>query len=143
MAGQRSFFARHKRDCSGANALSKRSAPKGQTLPDRVYAYLLKCSDGSLYAGSTSDLQARIDRHNAGRAATWTKARLPVELAYFEAFSTIDEAIRRERQWKRWTHAKKEALIAGDVAQLKALSKNRTQAANPSPVQSSTCDDLN
>jgi putative endonuclease len=68
---------------------------------------------------------------------------LPVELAYFEAFSTIDEAIRRERQWKRWTHAKKEALIAGDVAQLKALSKNRTQAANPSPVQSSTCDDLN
>jgi predicted GIY-YIG superfamily endonuclease len=92
---------------------------------------LLKCSDGSFYAGSTIDLQARVERHNAGCAATWTKVRLPVELVYFEEFSTKSQAIDRERQWKGWSRAKKEALIAGDVGQLKALAKSCTRTANP------------
>jgi predicted GIY-YIG superfamily endonuclease len=96
---------------------------------ERFFTYLLRCSDGSLYAGSTSDLQAQVGRHNAGLAATWTKARLPVELVYFEEFSTKDQALSRERQWKGWTYAKKEALIAGDVAQLKTLSKRRAASA--------------
>lgn len=88
-----------------------------------AYAYLLRCSDGSFYAGSTEDLSARIDRHNAGLAATWTRNRRPVELVYFEAFANLDLALRRERQWKRWANAKKEALVAGDLTQLKELSK--------------------
>jgi putative endonuclease len=87
--------------------------------------YILKCSDDSCYVGVTSDLNQRVYKHNVGEGAKWTSLRRPVKLAYSEQHESESEALRRERQIKGWTRAKKEALIAGESAALKLLSKTR------------------
>ncbi|XSG83504.1 MAG: GIY-YIG nuclease family protein [Methyloligella sp. ZOD6] len=92
-----------------------------------AFVYILRCRDGSLYTGSTrGDLKDRVDQHNAGSFGGYTATRLPVALAYAEEFERIVDAVAAERRIKRWSRAKKEALIAGDFAQLSALSKRRT-----------------
>lgn len=73
---------------------------------------ILRCADNSLYIGETNDLQRRLARHNAGTAANHTATRRPVQLVYSEAFAPQEDALKRERQLKQWTRAKKEALIA-------------------------------
>ena len=82
------------------------------------YAYLLRCVDSTLYAGYTDDLDKRLCAHNAGQGAKYTRGRLPVSLAYWEAFETKPEALRREWAFKRLTRAQKQSLIqtakAGD-----------------------------
>jgi len=93
-------------------------------LGRHFFAYLLRCSDGSLYAGSTSNLEQRLKTHNEGRGAKWTAVRRPVELVYHEQFPDQPSAVRRERQWKRWTTEKKQALIAGDLARLNLLARS-------------------
>lgn len=85
------------------------------------FLYILRCVDGSLYIGHTSDSDARLGADNAGTAALFTRERRPVSIVYSELHSTTLSAIRRERQIKRWTRAKKEALIAGDRLLLKRL----------------------
>lgn len=87
------------------------------------HVYILKCTDGSYYVGSTKDLANREQAHNEGRGAKYTLLRRPVKLVYSESFETREKAVQRERQLKRWTRAKKEALIAGDVKRLKELSQ--------------------
>ena len=89
------------------------------------WVYILRCADGSYYIGCTHDLQQRIKTHEQGRAAEYTSRRRPLTLVYSEKHQTVDSAHRRERQVKRWTKEKKEALINGDLAGLKALSKRR------------------
>ena len=89
--------------------------------------YLLHCSDDSFYVGHTSNLRDRVKVHNEGRGATWTACRRPVSLVYCEAAHSEEDAIRRELQLKGWTHAKKLALITGDLARLKSLSKRRVK----------------
>lgn len=79
----------------------------------KYFAYLAECADGSLYAGFTNDLGARIARHNAGKGAKYTRSRLPVRLAYFEEFETEHGARRREWELKRLSHAQKAELIKG------------------------------
>ncbi len=74
------------------------------------YAYILKCSDGSYYCGYTNDLEKRIEKHNQGKGAKYTRARLPVALVYFEEFDTKEEAMSREWHLKQLTHKEKEAL---------------------------------
>ncbi len=108
-----------------SNALSERSESKGFSMSkDGVYyTYILKCSDGSYYVGSTGDLSRQLARHNAGRGPKWTACRLPVKLLYSETHESETEAVRRERQIKKWTRAKKEALITGDKESLKGYSK--------------------
>ena len=78
---------------------------------DMNYTYILKCSDGSLYTGWTNDLEKRINAHNAGKGAKYTKNRRPVELAYYEEFATKEEAMSREYAIKQLTRRKKEELI--------------------------------
>ena len=85
------------------------------------FVYIVRCADGSLYIGETNDLDLRLLRHNEGRAAAFTARRRPVALVYSEQYATRQAALTRERQLKRWTRAKKEALIAGDTALLKRL----------------------
>jgi putative endonuclease len=75
------------------------------------FAYLLRCGDGSLYAGSTLDLAAREARHNAGQGAKYTAGRRPVRLVYSEAFDSQQAAMARERELKRLPKAKKEELV--------------------------------
>jgi predicted GIY-YIG superfamily endonuclease len=87
--------------------------------------YILQCSDGSYYIGHTNNLQERIKRHNTGQAAKWTVCRLPVRLVYQETYQTEQQAIKRERQIKKWSRQKKKSLVAGDFKMLKTLSKSR------------------
>ena len=74
------------------------------------YAYLVRCSDNSLYAGWTNNIEKRIEAHNNGTGAKYTKPRRPVTLAYFETFETKSEAMKREAALKKMSHKQKEEL---------------------------------
>ena len=82
------------------------------------YMYILECSNGSYYTGSTINLERRIQQHQSGEGANHTKKKLPVRLIYFEEFTRIDEAFYREKQVQNWSRKKKEALINGDLQEL-------------------------
>lgn len=75
------------------------------------YVYILKCSDGTLYTGSTNDLEHRLRTHNSGRGAKYTRSRLPVELCYSEEVPDKSSALRREIAIKALTRDKKLELI--------------------------------
>jgi putative endonuclease len=83
------------------------------------FVYILRCAGDALYIGETADLERRLERHLEGTACAFTARRRPVTLAYSESYATRAAAVRRERQLKRWTRAKKEALMAGDHALLR------------------------
>jgi putative endonuclease len=74
------------------------------------FVYIVRCSDGTLYTGWAVDVAARVKAHNAGRGAKYTRMRLPVKLVYSEELPTRAEAMKRERQIKRYPRAKKLAL---------------------------------
>jgi predicted GIY-YIG superfamily endonuclease len=75
------------------------------------YVYILRCADGSLYTGITTDLDRRCKQHNAGTASRYTRSRLPVELVYQEARDSQSEALKRELEIKALTRQQKESLI--------------------------------
>lgn len=77
------------------------------------FVYVVRCADGSLYTGYALDPQERVAVHNTGRGARYTSGRRPVCLVYSERCETIGDALRRERELKRWSKARKEALVAG------------------------------
>lgn len=87
------------------------------------YMYILLCSDGSYYTGSTTNLELRLAQHQNGEGANHTKKHLPVTLVYYEEYIRIDEAFYREKQVQGWSRKKKEALINGDVNLLPELAK--------------------
>jgi len=91
------------------------------------YTYLLRCNDGSYYAGQTDNLELRIAQHQSGQSGGYTAARLPVKLVWSEAFWTREEAIAAERRVQGWSRAKKEALIDGDWVRLRRLARNRQE----------------
>ena len=84
-----------------------------ELVEGQYYVYLLCCSDNSLYCGSTGNLKNRLNEHNAGEAAIWTKMRRPVKLLYVETHDSLLSARRREKQIKGWTITKKMNLITG------------------------------
>ena len=63
---------------------------------DKHYIYIVKCKDGSLYTGYAKDIEKRVEKHNKGQGAKYTKIRRPVELVYQEMFDTKSEALKRE-----------------------------------------------
>jgi putative endonuclease len=75
------------------------------------YVYILKCSDGTLYTGYTNNLEKRINVHNSGKGAKYTRGRLPVELIYFEKYDSKSEAMKREYYIKCLTKEDKMKLI--------------------------------
>lgn len=75
------------------------------------YTYMLRCRDGSLYTGWTNDLEKRVDEHNKGKGAKYTKTRRPVELIYYEEFATKQEAMKREYAIKQLKREEKLKLI--------------------------------
>ena len=77
-----------------------------------AWVYLLRCADGSLYTGWTTDLDARLRRHAAGKASSYTRSRLPVELALALPMADRSEARREEARIKALDRAAKLALIA-------------------------------
>jgi predicted GIY-YIG superfamily endonuclease len=89
------------------------------------YAYMLRCSDGLYYVGSTDDLEQRVAQHQSGRDPfCYTYKRRPVTLVWSESFTTRIEAKEAERQLKGWGKRKKKALMARDWEALQVLSRN-------------------
>lgn len=74
--------------------------------------YILRCGDGTLYTGCTNDLPRRLEAHQKGKGAKYTRSRPPVELAYREAAADKSAALRREIAIKRLSRREKLALIA-------------------------------
>ena len=87
------------------------------------YMYILECSDGSYYTGSTKDIELRLLQHQNGEGSNHTRKRLPVKLLYFEEFMRIDSAFIREKQVQGWSRKKKEALINNMTDELHELAK--------------------
>ena len=77
------------------------------------YVYMVRCADGTLYTGSTTDPQRRVRTHNAGRGARYTRARRPVELVWLEEAESWSTALRREAEIKRLPRSTKLALAEG------------------------------
>lgn len=75
------------------------------------YVYIIKCSDNTLYTGYTNDIDKRIEKHNQGLAAKYTRGRTPVKLMYYEEFESKNEALKRELQIKSFPRHKKISLI--------------------------------
>ena len=77
----------------------------------KAYTYILKCADGSLYTGYTTDIEHRLAMHNSGKASKYTLSRLPVQLVYVEEFDDKNQAMSREWEIKQMTRQKKDELI--------------------------------
>ncbi|MGC8856241.1 MAG: GIY-YIG nuclease family protein [Anaerolineae bacterium] len=75
------------------------------------YCYILECADGTYYTGWTTDPQRRLQAHNAGRGARYTRSRRPVRLVYLEPFADRSSAMKRERAIKALSRHDKEQLI--------------------------------
>ena len=93
------------------------------------FVYVLKCSNGKYYTGSTTNLEKRLWQHQNGEGSNFTKAHLPVELVYVEEFERIDDAFYREKQIQGWSRKKKEALIAKDFDLLHELAKSASTSS--------------
>ena len=94
-----------------------------------AYFYILRLRSGQLYVGATADLARRWLEHVAGEACRTTKLDPPVEIVYSEEHSSFAAARRREAQVKRWSRAKREALVDGDACALRRLAKSRDHDA--------------
>lgn len=90
--------------------------------------YILLCSNGCYYTGSTNNLERRLAEHQNGEGANFTRKHLPVELVYYEEHQRIDEAFYREKQVQGWSRKKKEALINGRQNLLHDLSECRNDS---------------
>ena len=95
------------------------------------FVYILRCADGSYYAGHTDDLETRIAAHERGEIEGYTRKRRPIELVFAEEVGTREEALARERQVKGWSRAKKEALMKGNWKRLQWLSRSRGSTSSP------------
>ena len=85
--------------------------------------YILRCADNKLYVGSTTNIDERLKRHNAGYASEYTHLHRPVELVYKEEYDTYQEAFRRERQLKKWTLAKKGTFSVAQITQMRQITQ--------------------
>lgn len=75
------------------------------------YIYIAECGDGTLYTGYTVNLEKRIQAHNEGKGAKYTRGRAPIVLKYYEEFYSKIDAMKRESEIKKYTKAKKVNLI--------------------------------
>ncbi|WP_373400336.1 GIY-YIG nuclease family protein [Algoriphagus halophilus] len=98
---------------------------------ERYFVYILECSDSSYYTGVTNNIDRRFAEHQDGiDSFSYTYYRRPVNLVFQQDFQEIKEAIAFEKQIKKWSRAKKEALIRGDWEQLKELSKCNNESSH-------------
>ncbi len=98
-------------------ALSKGQRPASKGTP---VVYILRLRSGALYIGSSMDLEQRLTDHRRRQACRTTALDSPVAVIHVETYSEFTEARRREAQLKRWSRAKKEALVRGDSTLLKS-----------------------
>ena|SRR5688572_3961854 len=101
--------------------------------------YVLKCSDNSYYIGVTSDLDRRLKQHEDGEFwYCYTFNKRPVQLVFSREFTDNLEAIAFEKQIKKWSRAKKEALVNGDIQKLKELAKSKKAAVTDASSSSAS-----
>lgn len=99
---------------------------------DEFFVYMLQCNDGSYYIGVTNNYEARVAAHSLGEdPRCYTFSRRPVRLVHLEVFQSIIDAIAREKQLKRWSRVKKEALIHGDYEGLQQFSRCHGSTGSP------------
>ncbi|XGI84428.1 GIY-YIG nuclease family protein [Halorutilales archaeon Cl-col2-1] len=77
------------------------------------YVYVVECSDGSLYTGYTTDVERRLEEHNSGDGAKYTRGRTPVKLVHEEEYGSRSEAMRREHEIKQMSRDEKLDLVTG------------------------------
>jgi putative endonuclease len=108
----------------------------GAKMTEGAFLYILRCADGSYYIGITrATLESRVAQHNAGTFEGYTRSRRPVTLVFSQWFDRITDAIESERKLKKWSRAKKEAFIRGDIALLQQLAKRKSShSARPPGV---------
>lgn len=90
--------------------------------------YILECSDGTYYTGSTIDLDLRLGQHSNGVGAKYTVRRFPVKLLYYEEFIQIQDAFYREKQVQGLSRNKKESLIRGNYKDLSKFAMCRNES---------------
>jgi putative endonuclease len=91
-----------------------------------AFVYMLECEDASYYVGSTVlPVEERVQQHQLGLGADYTRCRLPVKLVWLEEHEHIGAAFAREKQVQNWGRAKRRALIEGQYADLPALARRR------------------
>ncbi|MCU4800641.1 GIY-YIG nuclease family protein [Halobacteria archaeon HArc-gm2] len=84
-------------------------------MSDDHFVYVLRCADESLYTGYTTDVERRVDEHDRGEGAKYTRGRTPVELVHVEAFDSQSAAMSREWEVKQLSRAEKQALVDDDA----------------------------
>ena len=90
----------------------------------KYYIYILKCTDNTYYTGITSDIVNRLEEHKNGKHIdSYTFKRRPIQLVFTCEFNDVKMAITKEKQIKKWSKTKKEALINGDFDSLPNLAK--------------------
>jgi putative endonuclease len=99
-----------------------------------AWFYVLRLRSGQLYPGATKSLQRRYREHMAGQACRTTRLDPPTAVVYCEEYPTFAGARGREAQVKRWTRAKKEALVAGETHELKLLASSHDHAQPRAPA---------
>ncbi len=88
-----------------------------------AFTYMLECSDGSLYVGSTVDLDRRLEQHALGSGAAYTRRRLPVRLVWCEQHDHVGNAFMREKQIQNWSRTKRLALVEQRPEDLSGLAR--------------------
>ena len=96
-----------------------------------AFTYILLCSDGSYYVGSTTHLEARLFQHQIGLGAEYTKRRRPVELVWAHEFESIPEAFAMEKKIQGWRRDKRVALVEGRFADLPGLASRAARFRDP------------
>jgi len=101
-----------------------------QPVDGSAFVYVLESADGTLYVGHACDVRERLRKHRLGLGSKHTHDHpgvrlIHVGLIHVEGPLALDETVRRERQLKGWSRAKKLALISGDISRLKQLSRGR------------------
>ena len=81
------------------------------------YLYVLKCRDGTFYTGYTNNVEKRVNVHNSGKGAKYTRGRLPVCLIYSKEYPTKSEALKAEYAFKQWNRSKKEQFLLKEAGE--------------------------
>lgn len=88
------------------------------------FMYIMECSDGTYYTGTTDDLFSKIQKYKSGKGPNYVRKRMPARMVYFEEFHSARKADQRKKQVKKWGHERKKALIEGtDIIREKSLKE--------------------
>ncbi len=96
-----------------------------------AWVYILRCRDSTYYVGSTTHLPMRLQQHQSGRSASYTRHRRPVELVWSAEFRSVAEAFAFEKRVQGWSRRKREALIEGRFDDLPGLASRADRFRRP------------